>query len=235
MEEDAFFKPFFSKISIPSFSSLTDDNENWDTVKSNSYVSPDGNVRIHSTFRSKNFGLGDDDSRPSILTGPDAPNSMFNQVSERMDKEFKNAFEGFKDFEKDMEKKFENFGARMIGNPKIITTPNLQEIEPMSGPIVPEPQVNQINMEQAELDQNVFYLLCTMAFLLLLLSAILGAMTWLYRKRGRQQIQRNHVDRAAVDAPPTYHSATTQAIVKMTPEGEPLKGQPEECPPPYKN
>merc|ERR1711879_792598 len=142
----------------------------------------------------------------------------------------KNAFEGFKDFEK----KFEDFGSRMIGNPKIISEPKIEsEIEQSDIFVQPQEQLDQINMEQAELDQNVFYLLCVMAFLLLLLSAILGAMTWLYRKRGKQQMRRDHVD--IIDAPPTYHSATTQAIVKMTPEGEPLKGTLEECPPPYKN
>lgn len=227
MEEDAFFKPFFSNIKFPSFSS---NDENWDTIKSNSYVSPDGNIKIHSTFRSKSFGFGgedgESDSRPSILTGPDAPMSSFNKISQKMDQEMKSAFEGFKDFEK----KFENFGARMIGNPKIISEPKIE-----ADIIEIQPQLGEVNTEQAELDQNVFYLLCTMAFLLLLLSAILGAMTWLYRKRGKQQMQRNHVD-VTDDAPPTYHSATTQAIVKMTPEVEPLKANLEECcPPPYKN
>jgi len=231
MEEDAFFKPFFSKISFPSFSS---DNENWDTVKSNSYVSPDGNIQIHSTFRSKNVGFGDgnDDSRPSILSGPDAPTSRFNKIFQKMDEEMES-------MEKTMDQAFQNTKARIFGNPKIISLQQpTSEIVEQSDVFVPQSQsqLEQVSVEQAELDQNVFYLLCTMAFLLLLLSAILGAMTWLYRKRGRQQMQRTHVDSAAVDAPPTYHSATTQAIVKMTPEGEPLKGNNlEECPPPYKN
>jgi len=231
MEEDAFFKPFFSKISFPSFSN---DNENWDTVKTNSYVSPDGNVKIHSTFRSKNFGFGDgsDDSRPNILSGPDAPTSRFNKMFQTMDEEMESFEKSFDQAFQNSEKAFKNVGARIFGNPKIISQPELVE---QNEAFVPQRQLEQINVEQAELDQNVFYLLCTMAFLLLLLSAILGAMTWLYRKRGRQQMQRTHVDSAAVDAPPTYHSATTQAIVKMTPEGEPLKANLEESPPPYKN
>jgi len=200
----------------------SNDNENWDTVKSNSYVSPDGNIKIHSTFRSKGFGFDDSDSRPAILSGPDAPLGSFEQLSQKMDEEMKSAQNMFKNFEANFDKNF--FGGR--SNPKILE-PKIESA------VVEQDMFDEQSMEQAELDQNVFYLLCTMAFLLLLLSAILGAMTWLYRKRGKQQMQRNHVD--INDAPPTYHSATTQAIVKMTPEGEPLKGTLEECPPPYKN
>lgn len=114
----------------------------------------------------------------------------------------------------------EAFGTRRI-NPKVV---GLNEFDES----VVQPQI-EIQLEQAELDKSIFYLLCTMAFMLLLLSGILTAMTYYYRKRNRKE-RPDVMSPEDLDAPPTYHSAT-QAIVKMTPEGEPLKKA--DAPPPY--
>ena len=72
-----------------------------------------------------------------------------------------------------------------------------------------------------------------MAAMLLILSVILTALTYFYRKRSRSQ--QEVIVPMEFDAPPTYDSAS-QAIVKMTNELEPLKiGTLLESPPPYKN
>jgi len=233
MDDDAFFKPF-RNLKNSFFSS---NDENWDTVQNSNYVSPDGSVRIQSSFRSKSFGFGDSmkqnldsNDRPEILSGPDRPLSSFeamsnsmNQRFKDMDKQFESAFKGATNSFTSMEQKLEDaFGARRI-NPKV-----LPKVVLVDDSFV-EPQIDiSFQEEQAELDQSVFYLLCTMAFMLLLLSGILTAMTYYYRKRSRKE-RPDVLAQEDLDAPPTYHSAT-QAIVKMTPEGEPLKAG---APPPY--
>ena len=121
MENDPFFKPLFNIKSM--FSSTTD--EDWDTVQSNNYISPDGSVQIQSSFKSKSWGFGSND-RPEILSGTSKPLSNFESLSQEIDNTFKQADERFNSAFKaasksfgDMEKQMEEaLGARRI-NPKV--------------------------------------------------------------------------------------------------------------------
>jgi len=207
-------------------------NSDWDTVKSNSYVSPDGSVQIHTSVKT----WSSDDSRPNILTGPEKPLSNFQKVENTMENAFKSMDEEFKS----MNERFKNifgktddiFGKKdddFFGSDGFRSDTDFLETRKINPRIIADPQIAET--ETQNIDSQIFYLLCTMGVMLLLLSAILTGMTYHYRKRSQKQRNRDFV--VQDDAPPTYNSAT-QAIVKMTtPEGEPLKGV--EAPPPYKN
>merc|ERR1739848_436012 len=64
MAEDNIIKTFFAS---------NGGDDSWDTVKTNSYTSPDGSIKIHSSYMSKSWGSNDDSGRPAILSGPDQP------------------------------------------------------------------------------------------------------------------------------------------------------------------
>jgi len=194
-------------------------SDNWE---SNDYVSPDGSrIRIQS-FSSKSFNfIGKE--RSGILSGRNEPFDMFESMPNRIDETFNNAFKDVSGTFSRMENQLENaFGEPRI-NPKLILSNNYEtEIQPRF----------EENISRVELDRSLVYLLIAMAAMLLILSVILTALTYFYRKRSR--LQQEVIVPMEFDAPPTYDSAS-QAIVKMTNELEPLKiGTLLESPPPYK-
>lgn len=189
-------------------------------MESNDYESPDGTLRIQS-FRSKSFGVIGE-TRPSILSGPNEPFAMFESMSKRMDEHFNSAFNDVSGRFSNMENQLEKAFSQPRMKPKLILPENYDtEIQPRF----------EENVGRANLDQNVVYLLITIAGLLLILSLILTAMIHLNRKRSRKR--QEVIVPIDFDAPPAY-SMSTQAVLKITDESEPLKtGAPVVAPPPH--